>query len=134
MLGTASAASAQSDSPTLGCIPTSDTPFRTGISGPIQDPLVSIVLFRSVPGVFFQIYATTDNVNSDGLTIFPPGVEPGSYQVGFSARASLILLGTVQIGDCLPTSKEQCTKGGWQSFDFKNQGECVSFVSRGAKP
>lgn len=34
-----------------------------------------------------------------------------------------------------PTSKEQCKKGGWKSFDaphkFKNQGDCVSFVANG---
>jgi hypothetical protein len=30
----------------------------------------------------------------------------------------------------LPTSKEQCKKGGWKNFGttFKNQGQCVSFV------
>lgn len=30
----------------------------------------------------------------------------------------------------LPTNKDQCKKGGWQSFEvFKNQGDCVSFVA-----
>ena len=35
----------------------------------------------------------------------------------------------------LPTSAEQCKKGGWQSFGgvFKNQGDCVSFVATGGK-
>jgi hypothetical protein len=35
----------------------------------------------------------------------------------------------------LPTSKEQCTNGGWKSFggQFKNQGDCVSFVATGGK-
>jgi hypothetical protein len=29
-----------------------------------------------------------------------------------------------------PTSIDQCTKGGWRSFQgFKNQGQCVSFVT-----
>jgi hypothetical protein len=34
---------------------------------------------------------------------------------------------------CLPTTKEECKKGGWRTFGvFKNQGDCVSFVaSRG---
>lgn len=32
----------------------------------------------------------------------------------------------------LPTSKDQCKDGGWQSFGvFKNQGDCVSFVATG---
>jgi len=30
----------------------------------------------------------------------------------------------------LPTSKDQCKKGGWRQYgDFKNQGDCVSFVA-----
>ena len=35
----------------------------------------------------------------------------------------------------LPTSKDQCKNGGWQSFGtlFKNQGDCVSFVATGGK-
>jgi hypothetical protein len=36
----------------------------------------------------------------------------------------------LQVGP--PTSKDQCKKGGWQSFNnptFKNQGDCVSFVA-----
>jgi hypothetical protein len=33
----------------------------------------------------------------------------------------------------LPTSKDQCKKGGWRNFGstFKNQGDCVSFVENG---
>jgi hypothetical protein len=36
----------------------------------------------------------------------------------------------LQVGP--PTSKDQCKKGGWQTFNnptFKNQGQCVSFVN-----
>jgi hypothetical protein len=32
-----------------------------------------------------------------------------------------------------PTSKEQCKKGGYEEFGFKNQGRCVAFVERGTK-
>jgi hypothetical protein len=32
----------------------------------------------------------------------------------------------------LPTSKDQCKNGGWRNFpQFKNQGDCVSFVATG---
>lgn len=27
-----------------------------------------------------------------------------------------------------PVSKEECLKGGWSNFDFKNQGQCIRFV------
>jgi hypothetical protein len=33
-----------------------------------------------------------------------------------------------------PTSKEQCKNGGWRAFGFRNQGLCVAFVERGARP
>ena len=34
----------------------------------------------------------------------------------------------------LPTSQEQCKNDGWRSFSqFKNQGDCVSFVTTGAR-
>ena len=34
----------------------------------------------------------------------------------------------------VPTSKEQCKDGGWMNFpQFKNQGDCVSFVATGGK-
>jgi hypothetical protein len=34
----------------------------------------------------------------------------------------------------LPTSKDQCKNGGWQSFGvFKNQGDCVSYIATGGK-
>jgi hypothetical protein len=35
----------------------------------------------------------------------------------------------------LPTSKDQCKKGGWKTFGsvFKNQGDCVSFVATGGR-
>jgi hypothetical protein len=34
----------------------------------------------------------------------------------------------------LPTDKDQCKDGGWQSFHvFKNQGDCVSFVATQGK-
>jgi hypothetical protein len=31
------------------------------------------------------------------------------------------------------TSKEQCKDGGWQSFGFRNQGDCISFLATGGK-
>lgn len=27
-----------------------------------------------------------------------------------------------------PVSKEECMKGGWSNFDFRNQGQCIRFV------
>jgi hypothetical protein len=33
----------------------------------------------------------------------------------------------------VPTSKDQCKKGGWPQFGFKNQGQCIRFVKHGPK-
>jgi hypothetical protein len=30
-----------------------------------------------------------------------------------------------------PTSMDQCKKGGWEDFGFKNQGQCIRFVNTG---
>ena len=31
----------------------------------------------------------------------------------------------------VPASKDDCTKDGWKSFGFKNQGQCIQFVNTG---
>jgi len=44
--------------------------------------------------------------------------------------------GDLEIVDAqpLPASKAQCKNGGWRNFpDFKNQGQCVSFVATGGE-
>jgi hypothetical protein len=57
-----------------------------------------------------------------GATVTPIISEPG--QLNISAVLS----------PALPTTKDECKDGGWQSFDvFKNQGDCVSFVTTGGK-
>jgi 6-phosphogluconolactonase len=55
-----------------------------------------------------------------------PTVATGSDDQGIAASPS----------PRVPTSKDQCKNGGWQSFGstFKNQGQCVAFVERGPKP
>jgi hypothetical protein len=44
--------------------------------------------------------------------------------------------GDIQVTDAKlpPASEDQCKGGGWRSFGvFKNQGDCVSFVTTGGK-
>jgi hypothetical protein len=50
---------------------------------------------------------------------------------GFSGDAIVI---DVQPPPPLPTSKEQCKKGGYVMFGFRNQGQCVAFVNTGHRP
>ena len=43
-------------------------------------------------------------------------------------------VGTISVPRQLPTSKDDCKKGGWERYGvFKNQGDCVSFVATGGK-
>jgi len=47
------------------------------------------------------------------------GFSTGSYRIALTGTRA-----------CLPTNKEECKNGGWQTYGvFKNQGDCVSFVA-----
>jgi hypothetical protein len=78
----------------------------------------------------------------------PEGLPDFIRALTFSARAptdcsplgfgSENVTGSVLTGDIdivnappFPTSKEQCTNGGYVQYGFKNQGACVAFVRRG---
>jgi hypothetical protein len=65
----------------------------------------------------------------------PPGTNCPSPETTVEPLAPLVE-GDITVHDAvpLPTSKDQCKNGGWLDFpDFKNQGECVSFVATGGK-
>jgi hypothetical protein len=61
----------------------------------------------------------------------------GTYANYFGANTVVSLTGVCTA--VVPTSFEECKKGGWMSFAtfgfavFKNQGDCVSFVATGGK-
>jgi hypothetical protein len=70
---------------------------------------------------------------ADGRLRAPSDCSPVDPNVAL--RASLDV-GDIVVVDAqpLPTSTEQCKNGGYASFNFKNQGECVAFVQRGPNP
>jgi hypothetical protein len=55
--------------------------------------------------------------------LFPANF-PGQEDLGFTATFS----------SPLPTNIAQCKNGGWKTYGFKNQGQCVSFVNTGKHP
>jgi hypothetical protein len=64
-------------------------------------------------------------------SLYPDGFTPG-----FGPQPVVNNFGDVIITELsppLPVSKEQCENGGWQTFGFKNQGDCVSFVATGGR-
>ena len=52
---------------------------------------------------------------------------------GFLGEGPIFSENFASVGVVQLTSKERCKDGGWQSFGFKNQGDCVSFVATGGK-
>ena len=125
-------ARAQAEPPSLGCIPTSDNPFQTGLVG---DQAPGVVLLLVGPP-----YPTVVGVTNPGpIATFPAGIAPGTYAVVLFKIPDLnIVLGSIQIANCTPptpTSKEQCKNGGWRTFpDSKNGGQCIKFVQHGPNP
>jgi len=64
-----------------------------------------------------------------------PGPEPSvGTVISTSSQDTRRLDISATLTPALPTTKDACKNGGWQSFGvFKNQGDCVSFVATGGK-
>jgi hypothetical protein len=96
----------------------------------LRPPAVEVVVEDNVP-------PTPDRM-SFGFwdTIFgAPGPPPTTCPI-VTAGLEAVRFGDVTVVDApsLPTSKAQCRDGGWRDFGarFRNQGQCVAFVQRGA--
>jgi hypothetical protein len=79
----------------------------------------------------------TTNFNAPGL-VFQYDVQPGGLLAAKNPESVPSAGFPTQIAVSppprLPTSKDQCKNGGWRNFpDFKNEGQCVSFVATGGK-
>jgi hypothetical protein len=73
-----------------------------------------------------------DLPTGDTLEGFPGAgcATPLSFYTELQLTGDLVVVD----GRALPTSKDQCKKGGWQTYGvFKNQGDCVSFVATGGR-
>jgi hypothetical protein len=70
---------------------------------------------------------------------FNPGIENGDWfcysaEFGYPDFAWFDLFFRTYVTPLVPTTKNQCKNGGWQTFAiFKNQGDCVSFVATGGR-
>ncbi len=90
---------------------------------------------RSNIGVSGLVLSVTDNrgIGPDLIQIEQASPDPVCTP---STEEGTPVTGDIVVHDApgLPTSKDQCKHGGWQSFGvFKNQGDCVSFVATGGK-
>jgi hypothetical protein len=70
----------------------------------------------------------------------PGPTDCSSFPGPFPFLSGLLRVGTfgdivVTDAPSVPTSKDQCKKGGWRDFGvFKDQGDCVSFVAHRPRP
>jgi hypothetical protein len=114
-------------------------------SGPVTclavDGNRAVIGIENGPGSLTAGEGTSIEVSDDPdalffrLVVAPPSTcltDPSGYE------PIPVTSGDITIVDAkpLPTSKEQCTNGGWRNFPgFKNQGDCVSSVAtKGKKP
>jgi hypothetical protein len=95
------------------------------------------------PGTYFALIAAqNDDTGAVLAQAQDPGYVAGSVQMGWWRASDGVsnvetypmavrILGVL----ALPTNKDQCKNGGWQTFSgqFKNQGDCVSFVATSGK-
>jgi YVTN family beta-propeller protein len=79
-----------------------------------------------------QTRAYVTNVNSNSVSVIDTASNTVVATVGVGSNPVGVAI-TPGVGP--PTNKDQCKKGGWETFTipqkFKNQGDCVSFVNTG---
>jgi hypothetical protein len=85
-----------------------------------------------------HLFAVEDN----SATGEPDRFWSGDGDISLCSTAQPVVFTPVESGDLtvhdavpLPTSKDQCKRGGWRNFGtrFKNEGQCVAFVQRRPK-
>jgi hypothetical protein len=122
------------------------TPNTWLSSGDLLEAGLTVDTSQLAGGTFYDQYA-------DALTEFGNLPVTGISLVidsgfAFPDGEQTVLIDNIQIDDedavtfeqevvppVTPTTKEECKKGGWQSFNgmFKNQGDCVSYVASGGR-
>lgn len=132
----------------LGPAILSGTVTCLSVTGPDQGggtaaaPTNAVLNFVNTTGTFFVGSVITVGLIDNGgngtdvMSAAPLGRSPTDCSpLAPSPEISLTMSqGRAVVYDAptMPTSKEQCMDGGWQSFGvFKNQGECIEFVETG---
>ena len=114
-----------------------NTVEKFSLSGTDPETFASTALSASLMGMAFDASGTLYVANSgDGLNILRSSPTGGALGVFASAnlvtpRDLVIMPQVVNPPAGAPTVKEECKTDGWQSFDFKNQGDCVQYINTG---
>jgi hypothetical protein len=128
---------------TPGGLPDMQNVLATFVLSHDDDPLT--YAYESVapelllePGTYFALFGA-ENEDAGALLANAPGYEAGLTQMGlwvawWPEPAVVEYQGAVRIlgRPALPTSKDQCKDEEWRTYPrFKNQGDCVSYVTAG---
>jgi hypothetical protein len=91
----------------------------------------------------FTCYVSWNDIvaaNPDAVILGGVGVNQGSGNPGLTSSVDAFTFDETtydfELHPAPPASKDQCKKGGWQNFpgqNFKNQGDCVSYVATGGR-
>jgi hypothetical protein len=88
-------------------------------------------------GTFYDTYAHALQLAGDRQVTDLAVVLDGGWSSAQTAEIYSLSVNGTSINFGAPTSKDQCKKGGWQTFinpgTFKDQGDCVSFVATHGK-
>jgi hypothetical protein len=83
-----------------------------------------------------ETFVATDSPAGDQIAFVGPGRGPSDCSPVANPPNQALRAGDIVVVDAqpLPASRAQCTNGGWRDFpQFKNQGDCVSFVATGGR-
>jgi hypothetical protein len=108
--------------------------------GSAMAPTTAVLRFQdSNSGLFVTVQLVDNGGNGADTMSFAAGTAPSPSACSVSGILASPETGTLTNGRAtvfdapvVPTSDQQCMRGGWRNFpQFKNQGDCVSFVETG---
>jgi hypothetical protein len=104
-------------------------------AGKLGSPTTAVLNLQGTSfGVITVELVDNGGNGADIISTAPTGRAPTDCSPFTTGLTDTLTNGRATVFDAppLPTSKEQCRHGGWRNFpQFKNQGDCVSFVENG---
>ena len=97
-----------------------------GVVVPNPSPLPANALFYVEDGVG----GAPDRAGAEPAPTVPPTCPAPPFD---DTKTDASVTGELTVHDAvaMPTEPRQCFGGGWRTFGFKNQGQCIAFVNHG---
>lgn len=100
--------------------------------GNVEGPRIQI---NATPPDYYWTVEVYNPADGEDFPLTPPalGAWPYVFSTGqISTREGFMaLLSELTGGPGRPTLKDECFRGGWKAFGFKNEGQCVKYVETG---